>query len=48
LDLPRDRRKALESEAQERGGLKMAPEGRRAEAVKRVAKPWRRNFRAAW
>jgi hypothetical protein len=38
-DLPRDRNEALESEAQERGELKQSPEGRRADAAKRVAKP---------
>jgi hypothetical protein len=39
LDLPRDRKKALEGKAQERGELRNAPVGRKAEAVKRVAKP---------
>jgi len=39
LDLPRDRKEALKSEAHERGGLKKAPVGWKAETVKRVAKP---------
>jgi hypothetical protein len=36
---PRGRSKALKSEAQERGKLKEAFEGRRADTAERVAKP---------
>jgi hypothetical protein len=44
---PWGRNKALKREAHERGKLKQASVGRGADTAKRVAKPWRRDFRAA-
>jgi ribosomal protein S25 len=38
-DPPRKREKALKREAQERGKLKKASEGEKADTVQRVAKP---------
>jgi hypothetical protein len=40
--------KALKGEAHERGKLRKASLGRRADAVERVAKPCGRGFREAW
>jgi hypothetical protein len=45
---PQDRRKALKGEAQERGKLKKAFEGGRADTVERVVKPCGRDFWKAW
>jgi hypothetical protein len=42
------RRKALKSEAQERGELKEASESGRADTAERVAKPWGRGLWKAW
>jgi hypothetical protein len=45
---PEGRKKALKSEAQERGKLKDASEDRGADTAERVAKPWGWGFWKAW